>query len=461
MAAVVPARVRLSAAMAEERPYSLLIRLGVILAPILAGVLLWSYYHPPVSVFSRKPAAAVPASVTTRAPNASELAAEPADPVASPGAAAAAVAAPASSAEPGGANSALRPVAASSQKAATQSDPAANTPPPPRRSQARGSNRRPSVRKRGTLANRKRLRHTRRSRNWTRKSIASSAFAAAAEPTFPDLRQRVDRNCPTRNSAFHLQSSKDAIAAFIDDLLALGNRERDRIVPALMGLRPNEPVLLDAFRIIFLDHSRGLIASARSIRGRTDAITAVFDSRCRRLAGLALASSAEEAAQCRFQVREHRPVPHSPDSRHAYSCRGPTHSIMARHHGPPALSLPWAGPAAYNSKPSNKCCGVTSVDPSAIPSTRAGRKRRWKACTTCCVGRSYLPGRARPFFFRLREPRRKIKGRDPSDAREPAPLDETRQHVMRLVAGKARAKARDAGLDRGIERKPLPLPHQR
>jgi hypothetical protein len=28
--------------MAEERPYSLLIRLGVILAPILAGVLLWS-----------------------------------------------------------------------------------------------------------------------------------------------------------------------------------------------------------------------------------------------------------------------------------------------------------------------------------------------------------------------------------------------------------------------------------
>jgi len=130
MAAVVPARVRLSAAMAEERPYSLLIRLGVILAPILAGVLLWSYYHPPVSVFSRKPVAAVPASVTTRAPNASELAAEPADPVASPGAAAAAVAAPASSAEPGGANSALRPVAASSQKAATQSDPAANTPAP-------------------------------------------------------------------------------------------------------------------------------------------------------------------------------------------------------------------------------------------------------------------------------------------------------------------------------------------
>lgn len=41
--------------MAEERPYSLLIRLGVILAPILAGVLLWSYYHPPVSVFRASP----------------------------------------------------------------------------------------------------------------------------------------------------------------------------------------------------------------------------------------------------------------------------------------------------------------------------------------------------------------------------------------------------------------------
>src|SRR6266699_7203418 len=100
MAAVVPARVRLSAAMAEERPYSLLIRLGVILAPILTGVLLWSYYHPPVSVLSRKPAVAIPAPLPANAPNPSELAAEPADPVATPGAAAAAGVTPAVSVDP-------------------------------------------------------------------------------------------------------------------------------------------------------------------------------------------------------------------------------------------------------------------------------------------------------------------------------------------------------------------------
>src|SRR5260370_41375646 len=83
-----------------ERPYSLLIRLGVILAPILAGVLLWSYYHPPASVFSPKPAVVIPAPLTASAPNPSELAAEPTEPVADSGAAANAGATPAVSADP-------------------------------------------------------------------------------------------------------------------------------------------------------------------------------------------------------------------------------------------------------------------------------------------------------------------------------------------------------------------------
>ena len=114
--------------MAEERPYSLLIRLGVILAPILTGVLLWSYYHPPVSVLSRKPAVAVPAPLTASAPNPSELAAEPADPVANPDAAAAAAVTPAVSAAPAAPDAgAFRTVATGSQPAAPRGGAAAST----------------------------------------------------------------------------------------------------------------------------------------------------------------------------------------------------------------------------------------------------------------------------------------------------------------------------------------------
>ncbi len=131
--------------MAEERPYSLLIRLGVILAPILAGVLLWSYYHPPVSVLSRKPAVAVavPAPLTASAPNPSELAAEPADPVANPGTAAAAAVTPAVSTDPAAPDAgAFRTVATGSQTAAPQGAPrtVATSPAPsgPRQQPAPG-----------------------------------------------------------------------------------------------------------------------------------------------------------------------------------------------------------------------------------------------------------------------------------------------------------------------------------
>lgn len=115
--------------MAEERPYSLLIRLGVILAPILAGVLLWSYHHPPVSILSRKPAVAIPAPLPASAPNPSELAAEPAEPtepVANPGPAAASGVTPAVSADPAAPGvGAFRSVTPGSQTAAPQGGAAA------------------------------------------------------------------------------------------------------------------------------------------------------------------------------------------------------------------------------------------------------------------------------------------------------------------------------------------------
>jgi hypothetical protein len=118
--------------MAEERPYSLLIRLGVILAPILAGVLLWSYYHPPVSVLSRKPAVAIPAPLPARTPNPSELAAEPADPAATPGAAAAAEVTPAVSADPAAPDAgAFRSVAPGSQTAPQGGAAASTAATPP------------------------------------------------------------------------------------------------------------------------------------------------------------------------------------------------------------------------------------------------------------------------------------------------------------------------------------------
>jgi hypothetical protein len=95
--------------MVDYRPYSLLLRLGTILLPILAGVLAWSYYHPLGSILTPKAAVVIPAP-TSKAPNPTELAAEPADP-ADP--AAVTSGAPAVAAGPAAATSAVltRPVA--------------------------------------------------------------------------------------------------------------------------------------------------------------------------------------------------------------------------------------------------------------------------------------------------------------------------------------------------------------
>src|SRR5262249_39499069 len=48
-----------------------------------------------------------------------------------------------------------------------------------------------------------------------------------------------------------------------------------------------------------------------------------------------------------------------------------------------------------------------------------------------------------------------------SSSRHPAPLEKTLEHARRLRTRKARAKRLDTGIDRGIERKPFPLAHQR
>jgi hypothetical protein len=107
--------------MAEERPYSLLIRLGSILLPILAGVLVWAYYHPPAFLARNAPAVVTaprPASV----PNPSELAVQPADPIAGQDASAA----PAEMPAPAAAATMPAPAATTATPA-----PAATTARPP------------------------------------------------------------------------------------------------------------------------------------------------------------------------------------------------------------------------------------------------------------------------------------------------------------------------------------------
>jgi hypothetical protein len=68
------------ASMVDYRPYSLLLRLGIILLPILAGVLALSYYHPLGSMLTPKAAAVIPAPAASKAPNPTELIVVPADP---------------------------------------------------------------------------------------------------------------------------------------------------------------------------------------------------------------------------------------------------------------------------------------------------------------------------------------------------------------------------------------------
>src|SRR5690349_18986205 len=80
---------------------------------------------------------------------------------------------------------------------------------------------------------------------------------------------------------------KDAVALQVDDLLGLGDREGDRVVPTLMRIGPDEAMLFHAFGGVLLDDPGGLVAAVVSVRRRTNAVTLVFDRRLRRRVRLA------------------------------------------------------------------------------------------------------------------------------------------------------------------------------
>src|SRR4051794_3675600 len=95
----------------------------------------------------------------------------------------------------------------------------------------------------------------------------------------------------------------------VDDLLALGNRERRRLVAARMGLGADEAVLLRGpFGGVLLDDAAGLVAAGRGIRGGADAVALVLDGIEARLLGRR-AAAAREAGPQGLQDRDHRGAP--------------------------------------------------------------------------------------------------------------------------------------------------------
>src|SRR5262249_3975861 len=106
-----------------------------------------------------------------------------------------------------------------------------------------------------------------------------------------------------------VQLCEDAVALQIDDLLGLQDRKGNRVIPVLMRVGPNEPVLFRAVGEVLLDDPRGLILPLRSVRGRPDAVALVFDRRRVRLVRLAGRSPAGHAGPCGFEFRKHGPRP--------------------------------------------------------------------------------------------------------------------------------------------------------
>jgi hypothetical protein len=76
-----------------------------------------------------------------------------------------------------------------------------------------------------------------------------------------------------------VHSCERAVALQIDDLLGLQDRKGNRVIPVLMRVCPNEPVLFRAVGEALLDDPRGLILPLRSVRGRPDAVALVVDGR--------------------------------------------------------------------------------------------------------------------------------------------------------------------------------------
>ncbi len=80
---------------------------------------------------------------------------------------------------------------------------------------------------------------------------------------------------------------EDAVALQVDDLLGLGDGKGDRVVPARIGVGPDEAMLLHAFGSDLLDDAGGLILPVRLKGRRPDAVSLVFDRRRRRRVALA------------------------------------------------------------------------------------------------------------------------------------------------------------------------------
>src|SRR5215468_2203212 len=100
-----------------------------------------------------------------------------------------------------------------------------------------------------------------------------------------------------------VRSVEHPVSLQVDDLPGLRGRERDRILPALMGVGANELMRLHALGGVFLDRAGGLKQRARPIRGRPDAVALVLDRRLGR-SGV-LARAAGKARPCCLEFCEH------------------------------------------------------------------------------------------------------------------------------------------------------------
>src|SRR5205823_1305281 len=98
---------------------------------------------------------------------------------------------------------------------------------------------------------------------------------------------------------------KDTIALQVDDLLGLGDGERNRVFPAMMGIGADETVFFHPLGGVLLDDPGGLIEAVRSVWGRTDAVALVFNGGRGRPFGPTRSLPADESAPCRFELREH------------------------------------------------------------------------------------------------------------------------------------------------------------
>src|SRR2546427_8916130 len=98
---------------------------------------------------------------------------------------------------------------------------------------------------------------------------------------------------------------KDTIALQVDDLLGLGDGERNRVFPAMMGIGADETVFFHPLGGVLLDDPGGLIEAVRSVWGRTDAVALVFNGGRGRALGPPPSFPPPESTPCRFLLCEH------------------------------------------------------------------------------------------------------------------------------------------------------------